>query len=506
MPCRRSAENGILSSAGSIPEPVEVLTERRQMRNNRTLLPPKSRSPIKTFLGSSPRRHSSLAPQANGRQLTSSPAGGSSDPAVARRLDFSANKPRQSIEGHSPSVNGHSALARDKLRQGVYDLQISPEQDEQQLRGGGRVKRGVEAQADDGMDPIFEGDEDYQAAYGDDSGDVYEHVQDGASDSEALEQNEPEPAPAPAPARGKRGRPRKSDVDVSVQSTKQAQPTKGGKRAGNVVGSTAGKGRAAPKTNGVHANAEDRSGSQKKNGKGKARAYDGDAQESAMEPSLSGGAAPKRRGRPKASDIDDRRDEADTGGDDSGAERPGKRMRDETAQDGRAKKKAKKAMPPPSQRGPKARVGAAKKPEQWEDDASVVSGTRREGGRARDLQILRQGTPMEESGARMTRYGRPVVAPLAFYKGEHFRWAPRSDRDDLPGIQEVVRVDEIHQPGKKQPRKRRRQKRDASVEEEEEQLEEWEEDEGVLMGYVNAWDPDIGTTAEDEVELGTLKP
>ena len=69
------------------PEPQ---TARSLLRKTKTVLPPPSgRSPVKTNIGSSPRRHSSLAPRQQPPR---------SARTVARRLDFEADVPRPSIE------------------------------------------------------------------------------------------------------------------------------------------------------------------------------------------------------------------------------------------------------------------------------------------------------------------------------------------------------------------------------------------------------------------------
>src|SRR5277367_4180975 len=75
---------------GTIPEPTAVLTERK--RSSIRMPPPRSKSPIKTFLQSPARRHPSLGPVSSPtRGSIISPNRVNIHTSVNRRLDFSVD-------------------------------------------------------------------------------------------------------------------------------------------------------------------------------------------------------------------------------------------------------------------------------------------------------------------------------------------------------------------------------------------------------------------------------
>lgn len=87
----------------TIPEPTAVLTERKRV--SMRMPPPKSQSPIKTFLKSPARRHPSLGPASSPtRGSIVSPVRVRPQPPVVRRLDFSTDD----LGGHSSQRLGHS--------------------------------------------------------------------------------------------------------------------------------------------------------------------------------------------------------------------------------------------------------------------------------------------------------------------------------------------------------------------------------------------------------------
>lgn len=93
--------------AGTIPEPAEVL---RGPRNGRTFLPPRSRSPIKTNLGSSPRR-SMGAVSSPSRFYDQTPTRATSHPLNETILDMSREELTPSVEaseleGRSSQLKG----------------------------------------------------------------------------------------------------------------------------------------------------------------------------------------------------------------------------------------------------------------------------------------------------------------------------------------------------------------------------------------------------------------
>jgi hypothetical protein len=108
---------------------------------------------------------------------------------------------------------------------------------------------------------------------------------------------------------------------------------------------------------------------------------------------------------------------------------------------------------------------------------------------------LRASTPFEDAHQRMSRSGRPIMAPLKHWAGESYVWK----NGEVEGI---IRADEVKTPGgskKKGSKSKRRVPRangrghdlDAIAEESDTEStvpDEWEEQVGVIAGTVAAWD------------------
>lgn len=118
--------------------------------------------------------------------------------------------------------------------------------------------------------------------------------------------------------------------------------------------------------------------------------------------------------------------------------------------------------------------------------------------------IQRSATPANDSGALITRFGRQSIKPLATWRGEKAVMGDRT-MDSLPGIKEVVRVDEVVE---QRPRPRRQASRtrrnraksrlaDVEEEEEEEEKAAWEVDPGIMMAQVMDWDPNANRYDEE---------
>jgi hypothetical protein len=110
---------------------------------------------------------------------------------------------------------------------------------------------------------------------------------------------------------------------------------------------------------------------------------------------------------------------------------------------------------------------------------------------------LRASTPFEDAHQRMSRSGRPILAPLKHWAGESYVWK----NGEVEGI---IRADEVKTPRgdkKKKVKGRRRVPRagaphglDMVPEESDTEStvpDEWEEQVGVIAGTVAAWDPDL---------------
>lgn len=186
-----------------------------------------------------------------------------------------------------------------------------------------------------------------------------------------------------------------------------------------------------------------------------------------------------RRGRPKKARNDVSRDEQ--------AEQPAASLPTST-QPGKGKGKK------PTERDPKVQTKPTKKAS---DKPSSVRG--RSASRSRFNP--RSETPANDNGALLTRSGRHSIKPLASWRGERFVFGDRT-ADTLPGIKEIVRVDEVIE---ERPKQKYRYKKSLSrakshldeVEEEDEEKEDWERDAGIMHANVMDWDPSTGKFSED---------
>lgn len=117
---------------------------------------------------------------------------------------------------------------------------------------------------------------------------------------------------------------------------------------------------------------------------------------------------------------------------------------------------------------------------------------------------LRASTPFEDAHQRMSRSGRPIMAPLKHWAGESYVWK----NGEVEGI---IRADEVKTPRgdkKKKMKGRRRAPRagasnglDMIAEESDTEStvpDEWEEQVGVIAGTVAAWDPDLQQGIPDD--------
>lgn len=114
----------------------------------------------------------------------------------------------------------------------------------------------------------------------------------------------------------------------------------------------------------------------------------------------------------------------------------------------------------------------------------------------RSLQILRQGTPMEDDGAYRTRAGRSSVKPIDRWRGESV------DYGNDGSIRAIIRAEDITPIKKVLPRNRRQASRTAQrmedIDEEDDEEEPWESAaRGIKTGYVNLWDNVLQSTAEE---------
>ncbi|KAF2792147.1 hypothetical protein K505DRAFT_326353 [Melanomma pulvis-pyrius CBS 109.77] len=204
----------------------DLTTSTHILRNTRTTLPPpRSRSPMKTALGSSPRRHTSVGPRAQSL-LLSSPVRAISH-AVSRRLDFEEDTVMQ----ESPALSG-SGQPRGK-RSDIYDMEESPSRGLSAVLDESVVQEEINAYEESAMmNGIAE--DSFVGGVGDDSIagaellDESVHVTEAEAEAEEEEEevveNEPEVV-VKQPL--KRGRKRKSDaLESTAEDQKSAHKPK----------------------------------------------------------------------------------------------------------------------------------------------------------------------------------------------------------------------------------------------------------------------------------------
>ena len=211
-----------------------------------------------------------------------------------------------------------------------------------------------------------------------------------------------------------------------------------------------------------------------------------DPNESQMSLSMPAPPTP-RRGRPKKARNDVFRDDE--------AEQPAAAL---PAPAETKKGKGKK----PTERDPNIQMRATKK---VSDKPSSVRG--RSASRSRFNP--RSETPANDDGALLTRSGRHSIKPLASWRGERFVFGDRT-ADSLPGIKEIVRVDEVVEERPKQKyRYKKSQSRAKSrldeLEEEDEDKDDWERGTGIMNANVMDWDPSTGKYNEENTwEQGSI--
>ncbi|KAL3485797.1 kinetochore CENP-C fungal-like protein [Aspergillus germanicus] len=128
--------------------------------------------------------------------------------------------------------------------------------------------------------------------------------------------------------------------------------------------------------------------------------------------------------------------------------------------------------------------------------------------RGRSLYILKREAPSDPATTH-TRSGRASVRPLAYWKNERCVYgdeeAAEGERFPLSKIKEIIRTEEL-EPERRQKRrskksKSRKSKDDESEGEDEQYRDPYEEQGGVLHGYIRKWDPESQTATNEEEVL-----
>lgn len=205
----------------TIPEPSAVLTERKRV--SMRMPPPRSKSPVKTFLRSPARRHPSLGPVSSPtRGSVVSPSRVRTQPLVARRLDFSTDD----MDGNAPQRLAHVSPKRAPQRNLVSSTPAK--------------RSSASSPATRSLKPAFQSQEEPKEMQGSrlfdlssphDAEDDYQPIV-GEQDLDSPEPERDATPPEPIPQHPKkRGRPPKQNKevasrDVSVDKNQDERPPK----------------------------------------------------------------------------------------------------------------------------------------------------------------------------------------------------------------------------------------------------------------------------------------
>ncbi|KAF2855102.1 hypothetical protein T440DRAFT_486111 [Plenodomus tracheiphilus IPT5] len=481
----------------SVPD---ITTAHQILRNPRTHLPPpRSRSPKKTALGSSPRRQSSMAPRGSSVGL-SSPLRATSHP-IARRLDFEHDE--SSLQDNSV-LSGSGARRGDRNRiSSVYDIpedEGSPIPEESEVPEESMVQQEIAANDDSVVINVVE-EESFAAQVGDDATTGAEVTEDLIEDLIDAEEMEDAPEPAKQPA--KRGRKRKSDM---LEPTEQATNSVTSRKKGAASTQASDVPKKGKKNASTAASQPRRSQRVSDVSDLQTSTLEGpddasmDVSEQVDEPAP----AAKRRGRPPrvqpapdkenavqstASKTSASKEKSETG-----FKKPAKPKPRTNAEPGKkadAQLKEKTSRAPTKEKTLQNSDTSGKLVNAWgnplskkdvEQMSTASAGSRY--GRGRHLSVFRELDP--ETVARVGRTGRHRVAPIDFWKNESINYG-------VDGSMTAIVKNQDPEPELKKSNYRtsaKSKKRTlTAVEEEEVELEPWEEEDGVLFGNYKDFDP-----------------
>jgi centromere protein C len=211
-----------------------------------------------------------------------------------------------------------------------------------------------------------------------------------------------------------------------------------------------------------------------------------------------------------------RTDEATTSKANKGAAKPAKADKPPAKPRGRPPKSPRRdidgdADTRPTKKRMTAKVAqAAREPLEPELDRMVDNYAERTGPlKGRSLYILKRENP-EDTSATHTRSGRVSVRPLAYWRNERCVFGDgevaEGHRYPLSTIKEVIRTEEQEPEKKKKSKRGRKSKskkpRNDSSDEEDGDADLWEQEGGVLHGYVQTWDSKTQTGSGEEEVLG----
>ncbi|KAL9081381.1 MAG: hypothetical protein Q9157_000100 [Trypethelium eluteriae] len=526
---REAAQNPII-------EPVNHPSAKRLTGNFNNRIPPPGRSPMKTALGSSPRRPPSLGPPS---RIKHTPNGVTPPTTVNRKFDYSVDEITPSIE---QSPDGRSITRLNATAEGTQDSPTATYLPLPEPRGqidSIYEKEESQGQADDNANrslPISNEDDSVQIVQNDSTNDPMPmpiQVQDSAperaparkgkskqnyNDDEAggESQNQENRFPSdflPKPRKKsdkkvKRGA-KASQKDDTLNEISPAQNARGDLNGKQNATTKVQAGEATdtqsdvqdetqvdlPLENGVRDHSEDN--------------HINPVQEVARsQPRV----LTKKRGRPRkdakgSSQPPTKRQKGAQLVSPAHQTLSSTRSQDTEEHDEESSHDRDAFYKAPSSRGT-SRAGSSV--------PSTAAGFKRPG--ARSLTLLRQGTPTEDDGARMTRSGRTSVKPFKWWLNEGYEY----HRGQVTGVTRAEEV-EIEETRRKERGDRRRRPRLESVEEEagggsrgqrgtgrragkevkeEDDLEEWEESGGILTGMVRGYDNFLELGIREEVQTG----
>ncbi|KAL8932712.1 MAG: hypothetical protein Q9211_006160 [Gyalolechia sp. 1 TL-2023] len=462
----------------TIPEPTEVM----KARNGKSVLPPpRSRSPIKTNLGSAARRSlgplSSPSRRAEPSQDTPTHRAMSHPPN--RKLDFSVNESYSSTRT-SASKSKLPAAKVSKLKptpmsgkrkRGPFDLEPDPE--DEPLGGETSLLNGT-GPAENAYDQDLNyggADESLNLVNGDDRSQL--------ADSQVVQAQD--------------------IISPSIEKDTITTVTKVNGKRGKTVASKLAQAETIKAT----------SGSARRGRPPKMPKTSVPVEEPVDEP------VDEPVGEPAGEPVEGSAEEA--------IEKPvGESIEEPVEEDSEPRKRhgrpPKAAMEPP-----KSKPGRAKGALSLKDPNMKLNPSRPRRASSRASRgsmspskirfVKRSETPGDELHFT-TRAGRNVVKPLAYWRGETAVFGGGRVEEGqiiLPSIKEVIRTDEVPEPRRRrtpgQPR-RRRPRRPAQLddipEDEEDEAEYWETEAGVMQASVMLWDPETGRGDDENKETADV--
>ena len=477
--------------------PMEDLRVFSSSKGKISLPPPRARSPMKTSLGSSPRRPPSMPPVSSpvppsrrgyvANPISSSPRKDVEErltgqsKAVNRRLNFSMDNstPRGadgSVAKRKSSLRNEAFPPRDGAESSVKKGRVArtsplrPRHELQQVgdRSKGNKRGLVQMSRDEAEDEedlseseIFDAiaQESYQDA-GQDM-DSYEHGGNSAGGAGDYDDEE---------------------VDQEQPSYDEEQEPRSAKTKANA-----------------------KSDSSKSAGRRGAKAT------AAEEPQATFPVQKRGRGRPpkRSLPVDDTPADSSQLAEqqEPPSERPAKRGRPAKAT------KAPKGKVPPSQRNPNARIVSRRTSTAHEGSPGPAQSPKPKTSRKRkstEVEALTAlaarsnyrphllAAPDEDPTAVKTRSGRTAVKPMEWWRNEKAIYTDGNSLVAIVRTEEVVKTRKIAGWSKKGGRRRARLEEEEE-EEEEAEMEEWEREPGIVMGEVKDWDANLAPGAEVEV-------